>query len=280
LRRLRLVLQYDGTDFCGFQRQPNGPTVQEALEARLSQICGHPVTVVGAGRTDAGVHALGQVVHFDTTGRIPVDRVARAANSFPGSELVVRQVEETTSEFHARFSAVRRTYHYYFSREKPSPFLARYVVHTPTLPPEAAERMREALPALIGRHDFASFRTGGGEAHSTVRTVFHARLVEWGSLLRLEVAADGFLRGMVRAVAGFLMEIGRGRRKPGALAAALASPGRTSAVVTAPTHGLFLVSVEYPDGFPDAALPEEAIRSVEGGVEELRSLTGEAGGSR
>jgi tRNA pseudouridine38-40 synthase len=259
VRRLRLVLEYDGTGFCGFQRQPSQPSVQEALEAKLSTVCGHPVTVVGAGRTDAGVHALGQVTHFDTTGRIPVGNVERAVNSLPGMELVVRQAEETFGEFHARFSAVRRTYQYYVLRERPSPFLARYVVHEAGLLPDAAERMRAALPPLVGMHDFAAFCAAGSSVHTTVRTLLGAEVRERGPLLRLELTADSFLHSMVRSIAGLLLEIGRGRREPEALRQALDGRKRTGAAPTAPPHGLYLARVDYPDGYPGDLTPSSRL---------------------
>jgi tRNA pseudouridine38-40 synthase len=252
-RRLRAVLEYDGSRFCGFQRQPGQPSVQEALEAKLAAVCDHPVSVVGAGRTDAGVHALGQVVHFDTTGRIPAGRVAVAVNSQPGPDLVVRQAEETTPEFHARFSAVRRTYHYYVSREHPSPMRAPYVVHEPQLLPGAVGRMQEALPPLVGTHDFASFCAAVSGVRSTVRTVYRAEVEERGPLLRLELTADAFLHSMVRVVAGQLLEIGRGWREPESLGQALQARSRSAAGMTAPPHGLFLMRVEYPDGYPPHA---------------------------
>lgn len=248
MRRLRLTLEYDGAPFRGFQRQPGQSTVQGELERRLSLLCGHPVEVTGAGRTDTGVHALGQVVHFDTTGRIPAERVARAANSL-GSALVVRHVEETSAEFHARYSAVRRTYHYYVSRFQPSPFLAPYVLYEPRLREDAAERWERALATLRGTHDFSAFAAAGSSGPAT-RTIFGSRVPERGGLLRMELTADGFLRSMVRIITGWLVEIGRGERAPEALEGALqgTTPGE---VATAPPHGLFLARVEYPDRYPD-----------------------------
>ncbi|MCC2669362.1 MAG: pseudouridylate synthase, partial [Armatimonadetes bacterium] len=215
MRRLRLTLEYDGTGFRGFQRQPGQVTVQGELERRLSLICGHPVELTGAGRTDAGVHALGQVVHFDTTGRIPADGVSRAVNSL-GSELVVRHVEETTPAFHARFSAVRRTYHYYVCGFQPSPFLGRHALCEPRLRDDAAQRMEQALRPLLGTHDFTALATAGFTGPA-VRTLFEGRMRERGRLLRVELTADGFLRSMVRVITGWLVEIGRGCREPEAL---------------------------------------------------------------
>jgi tRNA pseudouridine38-40 synthase len=258
VRRIRLVLEYDGTHFAGFQRQPHARSVQETLEKALSRICGHPVQATGAGRTDAGVHALGQVVHFDTTGRIPPERLALAinavaVNALAAPDLVVRRAEATDAAFHARFGAVRRTYYYYVCRETPSPFLARYVLHERRLAADAAARMREALRPLVGTHDFAAFRAAGSSARTTVRTVYDAGVAELpggagaGALLRLEVTADAFLRSMVRIIAGLALEIGAGREGPDALSRALFERMRPKQ--TAPPHGLFLARVEYPDGF-------------------------------
>lgn len=244
------MVEYDGTDFHGFQKQPGLPTVQEALERKLSAVCGHDAAVVGAGRTDTGVHALGQVIHFDTMGRIPADRVAAACSSFPPDSVVLRRVEETTPEFHARFDAHRRTYHYYFTREEPLPFIRQYVAHQPQLRADGVERMRAALPALLGQHDFASFCASAWEGGSTVRTVYRAEIEERGRLVRVALTADAFVHSMARVVVGTLWEIAGGRKEPGALAAALAAKSRSAAGATAPARGLFLARVEYPDGYP------------------------------
>ncbi|HEU4751764.1 MAG TPA: tRNA pseudouridine(38-40) synthase TruA, partial [Armatimonadota bacterium] len=213
-RRLRLVLEYDGGRFCGFQRQPGQRSVQGELEAGLSALCGHPVATVGAGRTDAGVHALGQVVHFDTTGRIPVERIARALNTALAPELVVRHVEETETSFHARYHAVSRSYSYFIMRRQPSPFQARYTLYEPALREDAAPRIESAARPLLGRHDFQVFSTGGLHGRSPERTVLRAGVVAEGDLLRIDLTADSFLRSMVRVIVGLLLEVGRGRRSP------------------------------------------------------------------
>lgn len=256
MRRLRLVLEYDGSRFCGFQRQPHQVTVQGELEARLFQICGHPVGVVGAGRTDTGVHALGQVVHFDTSGRIPVDRVARAVNS-RRQDLAVRAVEETDPAFHARYSAVRRTYHYFISRRQPSPFLAPFILYEPRLKADAAMRMREALQPVLGKHDFRAFSAASAGVN-TVRTLLEAKVTEREESLRVELTADGFIRSMVRVMVGWLLEIAREERDPGALSDALERQASPGAVATAPAQGLFLTAAEYADGYPGEALLNEA----------------------
>jgi tRNA pseudouridine38-40 synthase len=253
-RRVRLVLEYDGTDFCGFQRQSDQPSVQGTLESKLREICGHPVEVVGAGRTDAGVHSLGQVVHFDTTGRIPTERIAPALSSLLGDAIVARHAEETGPEFHARYNARQRTYEYYVDRERPEPALARYVVFEPHLREGAVERMREALPAIVGTHDFATFCAAGSGVESTVRTIVAAEADQDGSMLRVRITANAFLKSMVRIIAGTLIDIGRGRREPDGLRRSLDARNRLAAAMTAPPHGLFLTKVEYPDGYPEAGV--------------------------
>lgn len=258
MRRVRLVLEYDGTDYSGFQRQSSRPSVQAELERRLAQVCGHPVEGVGAGRTDAGVHALGQVFHFDTTGRIPTERIPQALNSLGAPDLVVRYAEDADPGFHARYGAASRTYDYYVCRRTPDPCRVRYVVPDRMLVPDALERMRLSLPALLGEHDYAAFCGAGGHPGSTRRNVLSADVEERGDLLRFRICANGFLKSMVRNLAGWLVEIGRGRREPEALGKALASGRRGEAVATAPPHGLFLMRVDYSDGFPGGAVAEAA----------------------
>ncbi len=260
MRRLRLVLEYDGTDFSGFQRQAHRKTVQGALEARLRTVLGHPVEVTAAGRTDAGVHATGQVVHFDTNVRIPADRLEYALQYRTGPDLRIRHVQDVDESFHARFGAVARTYHYLISPERPSPVMGRYVAWASGLLPEALERMRAAVPAVVGTHDFGAFCAAGADVHTTVRTVTRAQVVPVGPLLRLEISADAFLWRMVRSIAGELIEIGRGRRNPERLKQALVGRARTAISVSAPPSGLFLVKVDYPDGYPGSG--EDAVGPV------------------
>lgn len=249
MRRLRLLLEYDGTGFFGFQRQPRQRTVQGVLEDALGRLCNHPVAVVGAGRTDAGVHALGQVVHWDTDSLLPADRLERALQSLLDRALHASHVEETTSGFHARYSAERRTYQYYLSRETPSPFLRGQVLHGFGLRADGVERMRQALECLQGRLDLAGLSGETGE-RSTLRTVFATEVREAGPFIRLEITADGFLRSMVRNLVGLLLEIGRGRTQPETLKTVLEGGVRPAGLAAAAGYGLYLVRVEYPDGYP------------------------------
>ena len=249
MRRLRLVLEYDGTEFHGFQAQPGRPTVQAAAEAKLSRLMGQPVTVVGAGRTDTGVHASGQVVHWEAAGRIPTERIAVAFNSLEPYTVFGRDAAEVGPEFHARYSAVRRAYRYYWWRDDPSPFLRSCVVPATWLTDEAVRRMQVAVPVLVGEHDFTSFCAVGAETPTRVRTVLEAEITAAGPLVSLRIAANGFLHSMVRIIAGTLAEIGQGRRDPETMADILAARDRRAAAETAPPRGLFLTNVAYRDGF-------------------------------
>jgi len=244
-RNLRVILAYDGTDFFGWQRQVGVPTVQAAVEQKLARMTGEPARVIAAGRTDTGVHAAGQVVNFRTRGRIPIERVATAMNSLPPYTVVARHAAEVSPEFHARFDAVSRTYRYYLLRAGPSPFLARYTCPAPELTDEGVARIRASLGDLLGQHDFTSFCAARAETRNRVRTLRVASVRERGPLLILTFRADGFLQGMVRNLVGTLLEIARGKRQAGEMAAILAARDRRAAGEAAPPQGLFLAHVGY-----------------------------------
>ena len=243
---LRLTLQYDGTEYVGWQRQANGVSIQGMLEDALRPIEGGPVAVHGAGRTDAGVHALGQVASVTLSAKIDAVTLARALNAVLPHDVRVASAEEAAPGFHARFSAVAKTYEYrILNGPLVSPFLHRYVWHVSgrlDLDP-----MRAAADILAGRHDFTAFQAAGSAVVPTTRTV-HS--IEWedGSVDRplvLRITGDGFLRHMVRNIVGTLVEVGSGRWPPSRVGDVLASRDRTQAGPTAPARGLFLVSVAY-----------------------------------
>jgi tRNA pseudouridine38-40 synthase len=259
VRTLKLTLAYDGTRFVGWQRQAEGVSIQGLLEDALARLEGGPVTVHGAGRTDAGVHALGQVASAQLTSAHPVDVVARALNACLPPELRVISVEQVADDFHARFSARSKTYRYVIRNAAiVSPFERAYVWHlSDALDREA---MRQGAAAVVGTHDFAAFRSVGGEVKTTVRTIVCSEFVgrtlsgapdeprptsDEQSPLVYEITGDGFLRHMVRAIVGTLVEIGRGQRPAASMAALLASGSRAEAGATAPPQGLFLVRVDY-----------------------------------
>jgi tRNA pseudouridine38-40 synthase len=245
MRTLRATLEYDGTDFHGFQVQQGLPTVQAAVEAKLARVTSETIRIAAAGRTDAGVHATGQVISFRIGARIPTEKLALAMNSLPPFSIVVRDVAEVVERFHARFSATSRSYQYAILRGAPSPFLRRYTAWVPEL--EQIDRMCEALRHLLGRHDFTSFCAAGAEVDHKVRTVMAATIEEHGRLLLFRITADGFLQQMVRTLVGTLLEVERGKREPEDVAAIVAARDRRSAGATAPAQGLCFTGATYAD---------------------------------
>ena len=247
MRNLKITLQYDGTNYVGWQRQAAGISIQALLEDALEPIAGTHVTVHGAGRTDAGVHALAQIASVSFPGGHELFVLARALNAVLPADVRVLSVEDMPGDFHARFSAVGKTYEYRIVNAPiVSPFLVRYVWHVPNH--LDIDAMKRAAAHLVGAHDFAAFQGAGSDVASSRRTV-HA--VEWENgqghdrPLVIRMRGDGFLRHMVRNIVGTLVEIGVGRWAPERMMEILASRDRSEAGVTAPAHGLFLVRVEY-----------------------------------
>jgi tRNA pseudouridine38-40 synthase len=240
----RLTLAYVGTRYAGWQRQADAPTVQQVLEEALGRLSGQPVTVIGAGRTDAGVHAEGQVASA-TLGRVlPVSALVHGTNSQLPEDVRVLDAAMVDAAFHARRSALAKTYRYrlYCGRPVP-PALAPFVVAAPErLDPE---RLAAATRALVGRHDFAAFALAGGAPGPTVRRIFAAAWESAGPELRFGIVGEGFLRGMVRSLVGTLLEVGAGSRTPADFAALLAGGARSAAGPTAPARGLCLERVDY-----------------------------------
>jgi tRNA pseudouridine38-40 synthase len=246
-RTLKLTVQYDGTDYVGWQRQANGASIQGVLEDALAPIEGVLVTVHGAGRTDAGVHALGQVASVTVANSLDERTLARALNAVLPPDVRVLAIEAADPGFHARFSARAKTYEYRIVNAPiASAFLRRYVWHIQQ--PLDVEAMRTAAGPLVGTQDFAGFQGAGTFATSTVRTI-HALEVEDGGGFDLpfviRVTGDGFLRHMVRNIVGTLVEVGAGRWDPWRLLAILESRDRAEAGRTAPPQGLFLTHVGY-----------------------------------
>ena len=243
-RNLKITLAYDGTRFVGWQRQADGESIQGWLEDTLARFEGAPLTVHGAGRTDAGVHALGQVASVSVTFTHPAETIVRALNAQLPEEIRIIDVVEAPADFHARFSARSKTYRYQLrAGGVADPFTRAYTWQMPeTLDVEA---MRAAASMLVGTHDFAAFQSVGTETSTSVRTISRSEFTAEGAAARYEVAGDGFLRPMLRAVVGTLVEIGRGWRSAGSMAELLTSGSRAEAGATAPPHGLFLVRVDY-----------------------------------
>ncbi len=248
-RNIRLLLEYDGTPFLGWQVQPQGPTVQEALETALRHLTGEPVAVHGSGRTDAGVHALGQVANFHTASPLSAEAFRGALNSALRPAIAVVVADEVPHDFHSRFSAVGKTYRYrVFNRDVPSPLEVRrsWHVHTQL----DIESMSASATQLIGEKDFSSFQASGCSASSPVRSLRRCTVGAEGPVVTFELEADGFLRHMVRNIVGTLVDIGRGRFAPTDLPGILAARNRPAAGRAAPPWGLYLASVSYPAGAP------------------------------
>jgi tRNA pseudouridine38-40 synthase len=254
MRTLKLTLSYDGTRLVGWQRQAEGDSVQAVLEDALARFEGAPVTVHGAGRTDAGVHALGQVASAQVSFTHDAATLTRALNAQLPEDVRVLAVEDAPDGFHARFDARAKTYCYVIRNDAlVSPFERPFVWHVPQ--PLDADAMARAAAMLIGRHDFAAFRSVGTDVPDSVRTLTASAIARepaqapWlrdaGPLLTYRVTGDGFLRHMVRAIAGTLVEVGRGWRSPAEMEVLLQQRDRHAAGATAPPQGLFLVRVDY-----------------------------------
>ena len=244
--QLRLTIEYDGTAYQGWQVQPNAPTIQETLERALATALREPVRVRGAGRTDAGVHACGQVAAVRVT-RVPPDlpRLQKSLNALTPDDIAVRDVAVVDDAFDPRRDARSRVYEYrILNAPAPSPFWRRFAWHVPR--PLEVGAMDAAARRLEGEHDFAAFRAADAEpVRTTVRRVLESRLRRDGSLLVYRVEATAFLKHMVRNVIGTLVEIGLGDRGPETMTALIAGRDRTQAGATAPPHGLVLVAVHY-----------------------------------
>ena len=243
----KVTVAYDGTDYVGWQRQANGVSIQGLIEDALRTLDGRDVNVAGAGRTDAGVHALGQVAGFTLAREMAPGALVRALNAHLPPDVRVVTAEEVPPAFHPRFSASRKTYRYRLCHDEVlSPFERRYAWHLPG--PLDVDAMRAAASCLVGRHDFAAFQGAGSAVTNTEREVFESAIRNpQSAILCYEVSGSGFLRHMVRTIVGSLAEIGRGRRPAEWLGEVLASRSRLTAGPTAPPEGLFLVRVEYAD---------------------------------
>jgi len=245
MRNIKLLIEYDGTNYHGWQIQPNGIAVQEVLQKNLAIMTREPVRLIGSGRTDAGVHALGQVANFQTSASIPLEGFRRGLNSLLPPDIIIKSVEEAAPDFNAQLLARRKTYLYVIlNREVPSAMHRNFSWHYPLpLDPGA---MQEAAQRLVGKKNFASFQAADADTSSTVREVFRA---DWFSekapFLYFAIEAGGFLKQMVRNIVGTLVDVGRGKISAEEFERILLAEDRRQARMTAPPQGLFLLKVEY-----------------------------------
>jgi tRNA pseudouridine38-40 synthase len=242
MRNLRLRIEYDGTEFHGFARQQGVRTVQGVLESVLTATLNEPIEVIGASRTDAGVHARGQVVNFYTSRPVPTARLATILNRRLPNDLKVLNAREVSARFHARFSAKSRVYRYsLYTGQHPSVWRIRYAWHLPR--PLDCEAMQTALQAIMGEHDFRPFSVKIPTEQNTIRTLYRGRVVPTRDGVQIELEANGFLRGMVRLIVGDLTQVGSGALPVDTLAERLRT--RQQATLMAPPQGLCLIRVKY-----------------------------------
>lgn len=251
-RRIALGLEYDGTAYNGWQTQPHAPSIQDRVDAALSQVADHAVACVAAGRTDTGVHARGQVVHFDS----PARRGARAwilgLNSLLPDDIAAQWVREVPADFHARYSAIRRWYRYRVLNQPLRSPLERHRAWWVHRPLDLAA-MQAAASELLGEHDFSAFRAAACQSRTAVRALYRLDLQRHGPVIHIDCEANAFLHHMVRNIVGTLVRVGRGERDPGWVRRLLAARDRRLSGMTAPACGLTLMAVRYPPRF---GLPE------------------------
>ncbi len=243
-KRVRLVVAYDGTNYHGWQIQKNGITIESELNRCLSALLNEPVEVIGASRTDSGVHAMGNIAVFDTESPMPADKISYALNHYLPEDIRIQRSEEVPADWHPRHCESRKTYEYRIYRAQfPMPvkrFYSLFTYHRLDV-----EKMRAAAAYMVGEHDFKSFCQVGAQVESTVRTLYSAEVEEQGPDLVIRVCGNGFLYNMVRIIAGTLLEVGQGRRQPEDIPGILEAKDRTAAGPTAPAHGLMLMKYEF-----------------------------------
>lgn len=246
--RYALGIEYDGKNYCGWQRQNNAITVQEKVEKALSKIANEPVEVICAGRTDTGVNATNQVIHFDTSQKRKDVSWTLGVNTHLPSDIAVAWVKKVDDEFHARFSATARNYRYIiYNQPLRSAILSHGISHIHHYLDE--KLMQQGADYLIGKHDFTSFRTVHCQSHSAVRTIIHCKITRHGHYIVVDIKANAFLHHMVRNIVGSLMRVGQSKEKVSWMKEVLLAKNRCVAGVTAPPEGLYFVDVDYPDKF-------------------------------
>ncbi len=246
MKRVMLRVAYDGTAYSGWQLQPNAETIEGVLNSTLTRLLGEKITVIGASRTDAGVHSLGNVAVFDTGTPIPPEKIAYAINRYLPEDIVVQESMEVAFDFHPRKCASKKTYEYrILNREFPLPSERRdtYFYHYPL----DITRMQAAAAHLIGTHDFASFCSVHSTAETTVRTIYDCQVRQDADLITIRVTGAGFLYNMVRIIAGTLIEVGSGKRQADELQTILEAKKRSAAGPTAPAHGLTMIGIDFSD---------------------------------
>ncbi len=244
MKRIKLTIAYDGTNYCGWQIQPNGITIEEILNKALSKMTGEEVFVIGASRTDSGVHAMGNVAVFDTDTTIPAEKIAVALNQRLPEDIVITKSEEVPLDFHPRYCNCSKTYEYHIINTRipiPTKRLTNYFVSYVL----DIDKMRQAASYLVGEHDFVSFCNVRTDVENTVRTITDLDILINGNEITIRITGNGFLYNMVRIIVGTLIRVGRGFYEPEKVKEILEAKDRKAAGVTAPAHGLMLMEIKY-----------------------------------
>jgi tRNA pseudouridine38-40 synthase len=244
--RVKMIVAYDGTNYCGWQIQPNGVTIEQKLNEALSALLGEDIKVTGASRTDAGVHSLGNVCVFDTHTRMPAEKISYAVNQRLPEDIVVQASCEVPEDFHPRFSKSRKTYEYRILNRRfrmPTRRLDTYFYHHFL----DVEKMQEAAALLVGEHDFKSFCAANAQSQTSVRTIYECAVTREDDIITIRVTGNGFLYNMVRIIAGTLIKVGCGELKPAEMERILTACDRSAAGPTAPAHGLTMIGLVYEE---------------------------------
>ena len=244
MRNIKLTIEYDGKEFNGWQKQPDKLNIQGTIEEAIKMITGEEVTLNASGRTDAKVHALGQVANFKTNSKIPIDKFAIAINTKLKRSIRIIKAEEVDERFHSRLTCKKKTYRYIINNSEYGTAIYRNL-ETNISNKLDEEKMNEASKYFIGEHDFKAFKASGTSSKSSVRTIYDAKVIRKDERIIIEITGNGFLYNMVRIISGTLVEVGDGKRKPEDIKEIIESKKRENAGKTLPPQGLYLVSVEY-----------------------------------
>ena len=244
MRNIKLTIEYDGKDFNGWQKQPNKLNIQGEIERAIEEITGEQTDLIASGRTDAGVHALGQVANFKTNSKIPIDKISIALNTKLKRSIRIIMAEEVEEKFHSRYNCKRKTYRYIINNSENGTAIYRNLQYNFSEKLNE-QKMNEAIKFFFGEHDFKGFKASGTSSKSSVRTIYYGKVERQKSLVIIEITGNGFLYNMVRIIAGTLVEVGLGKIKPEEIRDIIASGDRQRAGRTLPPQGLYLVNVEY-----------------------------------
>ena len=244
MRNIKLTIEYDGKDFNGWQKQPNKLNIQGNIEKVISEITKEEIELIGSGRTDAGVHAIGQVANFKTNSNIPIEKFAIAINSRLKKSIIIKKAEEVPERFHSRYNCKKKTYRYIINNSDMGSAIYRNLEYNIKMPLNL-ENMKKASKYFEGEHDFSAFKASGTSSKSRVRTIYSADVKKENERIIIELTGNGFLYNMVRIISGTLVEVGLGKIRPEEIKDIIDSKNRQMAGKTLPPYGLYLVEVNY-----------------------------------